>query len=68
MKGEKLAKMMQILQKMIKKLQNRPKNYLDMLNHVGLEYISNNMDVIFLLNTTYYTHGVLIGPHRRSIQ
>ena len=51
-----------------KKLQNGPKNYLDMLNQVGLEYISNNVDVIFLLNTTYYTNGVLIGPQRRWIQ
>ena len=68
MKGEKLAKMMKILQKMIKSCKMDQKNYLDMLNQVGLEYISNNVDVIFLLNTTYYTNGVLIGPQRRWIQ
>ena len=65
MKGEKLAKLMKILKKMIKSCKMDQKNYLDMLNQVGLEYISNNVDVIFLLNTTYYTNGVLIGPQRR---
>ena len=65
MKGEKLAKLMKILKKMIKSCKMDQKNYLDMLNQVGLEYISNNVDVIFLLNTTYYTNDVLIGPQRR---
>ena len=39
------------------------KNYLDMQNQIGLECISNNMNVYFLLNKTYLTNGVLIGPH-----
>ena len=39
------------------------KNYLDMQNQIGLECISNNMNVYFLLNKTYLTNGVLIGPY-----
>ena len=42
--------------------QKGQKNYLDMQNQIGLECISNNMNVFFLLNKTYLTNGVLIGP------
>ena len=39
------------------------KDYLDMQNQIGFECISRNMNVFSLLNKTYLTHGVLIGPY-----
>jgi len=48
---------------MIKCGKKDKKNYLDMQNQIGFECISSNMNVFSLLNKTYLTHGVLIGPY-----